>query len=84
MVWSLQIFLTSVNILSGVHLSPVDKVGILQDNENYGEVYLAISLTPEASDKGWGSDFYGKFLPYEPHLDADEGTCEGFPDRNAT
>jgi len=56
----------------------------LQDNENYGEVYLAISLTPEASDKGWGSDFYGKFLPYEPHLDADEGTCEGFPDRNAT
>jgi len=30
----------------------------------------------------WGSDCYGKFLPFEPHLDADgdetdETTCEG-------
>jgi hypothetical protein len=31
---------------------------------------------------GWNSDCYGKFLPFEPHFDADgdeadETTCEG-------
>ena len=79
MVRNVEIFLTSDNILLtlGVHLFALDHAGIWEDDENHGEVSLSISLTREASDKNWGSDYYEKFLPYEPHLDADEGSCEG-------
>jgi hypothetical protein len=55
-----------------VHLS---QTGVWKDDENHGEVYLSIMLTQKVSDKSWGSDYNGKFLPYEPYLDGDE---EGF------
>jgi hypothetical protein len=76
MVRKIEIFLILENILliSCVHLSGLDHAG---DNENHGEAYLSISLTQEASNKNWESDYYEKILPYEPHFDADEGSTEG-------